>query len=342
MLSKKIGIKLKILFREFEMRDPAIPSIDQLLVLLTVAQAGSFSAAAKRLGRATSAISYAIDTLEEQLGLSLFDRGTTRKPKLTQQGEALISEARAVAHSVETLRARVRGFRDDLEPEVSLAVDSMLPGDRLTTLLREFHAQFPTVPVRLLVQTLGGVERSIRSGHAGIGVGSVLHMDMTGLRHVDIAGVQIIPVAAPAHPLAKASEKNPLQMRDFVQLVLSDQPAGVSRDFGVVSFNTWRVSDQAARHKLLLAGLGWCGMPEPVVRADIESGRLVRLNLPEWRGGEYTLQAVHKIDMPPGPAGRWLIERLATLFDAVEVPLRDSKKPVKGKGRRRVLAGSNR
>jgi DNA-binding transcriptional LysR family regulator len=44
------------------MRSPAVPSIDQLLVLLTVAEAGSFSAAAKRLGRATSAVSYAIDT----------------------------------------------------------------------------------------------------------------------------------------------------------------------------------------------------------------------------------------------------------------------------------------
>ena len=125
------------------MRSPAIPSIDQLLVLLTVAEAGSFTAAAKRLGRATSAISYAIDTLEEQLGLSLFDRGTTRKPKLTQHGEAVVSEARAVAHSVDTLRARVRGFLDELEPEVSLVVDSMLPSDRLTTLLREFHAPVP-------------------------------------------------------------------------------------------------------------------------------------------------------------------------------------------------------
>src|ERR1700694_2589823 len=65
--AQKSRIKLKVLFKEFEMRSPATPSIDQLLVLLTVAEAGSFTAAAKRLGRATSAISYAIDTLEQQL-----------------------------------------------------------------------------------------------------------------------------------------------------------------------------------------------------------------------------------------------------------------------------------
>jgi DNA-binding transcriptional LysR family regulator len=313
------------------MLNPAIPSIDQLLVLLTVAEVGSFSGAAKRLGRATSAISYAIDTLEEQLGLSLFDRGTTRKPKLTPRGEAVVSEARAVAHSIETLRARVRGFLDELEPEVSLAVDSMLPSDRLTRLLREFHARFPTVPVRLLVETLGGVEGVLRSGVAGIGVGSTLHINMTGFHRVGIQGVQLIPVAAPGHPLARTSEAAPsLQARDFVQLVLSEQPATASRDFGVLSLNTWRISDQTARHKLLLAGIGWCGMPEPIVRADIEAGRLVRLNLREWRGGEYVMQAIYKVDTPPGPAGRWLIERLVTLSDAIEGPIQKAAKSAKG------------
>src|SRR5580700_3155685 len=183
------------------MRNPAVPSVDQLLVLLAVAEVGSFSGAAKRLGRATSAVSYAIDTLEGQLGLSLFDRGTTRKPKLTQRGEAVVSEARAVAHSIETLRARVRGFLDELEPEVSLAVDSMLLGDRLTTLLREFHAQFPTVSVRLLMQTPGRVEHVVRNDLARIGVGSLVHMDLTGFRVIDIDSVNIIPVAAPNHPL---------------------------------------------------------------------------------------------------------------------------------------------
>jgi DNA-binding transcriptional LysR family regulator len=324
---------LKVLFRKFGMQNPAIPSIDQLLVLLAVAEAGSFTAAGKRLGRATSAISYAIDTLESQLGISLFDRGTTRKPKLTQQGEAVVSEAKAVAYSIETLRARVRGFLDELEPEVSLAVDSLLPGDRLTTLLRDFHAQFPTVPVRLLVETLGGVERVVRNGHARIGVGSQVHMDMTGFRRIDIKSVQIIPVAAPSHPLVQANETAPPQARDFVQLVLSEQPAAESRDFGVVSLNTWRIGDQAARHKLLLAGLGWGGMPEPIVRADIETGRLVRLNLSDWRGGEHTMQAIHKIDTPPGPAGRWLIERLVTLSDAVKTPIQERSKPPKVKAR---------
>jgi DNA-binding transcriptional LysR family regulator len=112
---------------------------------------------------------------------------------------------------------------------VSIVVDSMLPSDRLTTLLREFSARFPAMPVRVLVQTLGGVERAVRKGHARIGVGSELHMDMTGFCRVAIKGVQLIPVATPSHPLAKVSEAAPPPARDFVQLVLSEQAAAESR-----------------------------------------------------------------------------------------------------------------
>ncbi|CAN7591374.1 LysR family transcriptional regulator [Pararhizobium sp. LjRoot238] len=293
---------------------PGTPSIDQLMVLLAVEQEGSFTAAARRLGRATSAISYAIDTLEQQLGLSLFDRGTTRKPRLTREGEAIVSEAKAVALSVETLRARVRGFLDNLEPEVSLVVDSIFPVDRLTALLRQFNDRFPTVPVRLLVESLGGVERAVRQDHAGIGVGNQLHMNMAGFRRVDLEAVRMIPVAAPGHPLARAGG-GPREPSDYIQLILSERSAADGRDYGVVSLNNWRIGDLGVKHALLLAGLGWGGMPEPAVRADLKTGRLVKLNLRNWRGGEYNLQAVHKVDTPPGPAGRWLIERMATLTD---------------------------
>jgi DNA-binding transcriptional LysR family regulator len=123
--------------------------------------------------------------------------------------------------------------------------------------LRDFHREFPTVPVRLMVETLGGVERVLRSDAAAIGVGSPLHMDTTGLRRFDIAGVRMIPVAVPGHPLARESEAGAPRPRDFVQLVLSDQPAREGQEFGVVSLNTWRVGDLTARHKLLLAGIGW-------------------------------------------------------------------------------------
>jgi DNA-binding transcriptional LysR family regulator len=292
------------------MKAPGTPSVDQLLVLLTVAEEGSFTRAAKRLRRANSAVSYAIDALEAQLGVSLFHRGTTRKPKLTRVGEAIVSEAKAVAHSMEMLRARVRGLLGGLESEVSLVVDSLYPTDQLVKVLDDFHQKFPTVPLRLSVQPLEAIERIVRNGDAWIGVSGIPHMDISGLQLFQIGAVQIIPVAAPNHPLVSAGGASPSRARDYVQLVLSDQPAAGGRDYGVVSLTNWRVGDLTLKHKLLLGGIGWGGMPEPMVHADIEAGRLVQLDLRDWRGGQYPMQVVHKTETPPGPAGQWLIEGL--------------------------------
>ena len=70
------------------MPDIGTPSFDQLRVFLTVVETGSFAAAGRKLGQATSAISYTIANLELQLGVPLFDRDRTRKPTLTEAGAA--------------------------------------------------------------------------------------------------------------------------------------------------------------------------------------------------------------------------------------------------------------
>ena len=96
-------------FKEFEMRGPGQPSFDQLAVFLSVVETGSFAAAGRELGRATSAISYTIANLELQLGLPLFDRDRTRKPTLTKAGAAVLSK-RAPSRSASTIcepRSRV-------------------------------------------------------------------------------------------------------------------------------------------------------------------------------------------------------------------------------------------
>jgi DNA-binding transcriptional LysR family regulator len=293
-------------------------SLDQLQVLLSVAEAGSFAGAGRRLKRATSAVSYAIDTLESQLGIALFDRGTTRRVKLSQAGKVVVAEAKSVAYSEQILRARVKGLREGLETEVSVVIDAMFPSNRLVEVLQRFHIEFPTVPLRLKLKALGEIERSLRNGAADIAIGSAIHMQSEGLRCIQLTGVPLIPVAAPKHPLALAGRVEMGATREHLQLVLTEQPSADRREYGVVSVNVWRLGDLALKHALLLAGIGWGGMPEPMVRADVDAGRLVHLQLLDWRGTVYHLQVAHKNDSLPGPAGQWLIDCLIEQDDRVE------------------------
>lgn len=289
---------------------PGTPSFAQLQVLLAVADAGSFAAAARRLNRATSAITYAIDNLEAQLGLPLFDRVATRKPELTQAGRAVLAEARAVTHGVDMLRAKVKGLLEGLEAEVSLAVDVMLPTTRLVDALQAFQTTFPTVPLRLHVETLGAVTQLVLDGTATIGISGPLNVAVAvaSTESIAIGGVQLVPVAAPFHPLARLGGQARGAAREHIQLVLTDRSKLTEgQDFGVVGLKTWRLADLGAKHALLLAGVGWGNMPAPMVKGDIEAGRLVELDLSDV--GIYPLKVLHRIDSPPGPAARWLIER---------------------------------
>jgi DNA-binding transcriptional LysR family regulator len=131
------------------MRESGTPTLDQLGVFLTVADVGSFAGAARRLGRATSVISYSIANLEAQLGVLLFDRNSTRKPQLTEAGRGILSEARAVTNGIDGLRAKVRSLHQGIEAEISLVLDVMLPAARVVDALKAFRSEFPTVSLRL-------------------------------------------------------------------------------------------------------------------------------------------------------------------------------------------------
>jgi DNA-binding transcriptional LysR family regulator len=98
-----------------------------------------------------------------------------------------------------------------------------------------------------------------------------------------------------------------------VQLVLTDRSTlSKGREFGVMSPSTWRLADLFAKHAFLLNGLGWGGMPVHAVQDDIANGKLVELSVEDIPAGGLILpmSAVYPTAAPPGPAGRWLIERL--------------------------------
>src|SRR6266436_1105541 len=101
-------------------------SLDQLRTFITAADEGSFSAAARKLNRVQSAVSGWIGSLEQQVGVALFDR-SGRFPKLTPAGVTLLVDARAVVTGVDALKARARLLSGGLKAELSVVIDVFLP-----------------------------------------------------------------------------------------------------------------------------------------------------------------------------------------------------------------------
>lgn len=284
------------------------PTLDQLRIFLAVEEEGSFGAAAKRMGRAVSAISYGIAQIEAQLGVSLFAREGSRKPVLTDAGRGLLSEAKAITDRSDALLAKTRSLHAGLESDLGLVVDVMVPGEVTAQVLREFRVMFPTVALRLQVEGLGAVAACLLDAEADLAIGGPVLGDHPELERQAIGETELVPVAAPSHPLA-AKGIAPGASREHLQLVLTDRSSLTKgREFSVLSPLSWRLGDLSAKHELLRQGIGWGNMPRPMVEADLASGALVVLDLPERPGATYGFSAVWRRDAKPGPAASWVID----------------------------------
>jgi DNA-binding transcriptional LysR family regulator len=292
---------------------PDAVTLDQLRVFLLVAEQGSFSAAARSLRRAQSAVSYAIANLERVLGVVLFER-EGRMPTLTEAGRSLLSETRAIHGQVEQLTARARSMAQGVEPRLALAVDVMFPMSALVEAVGAFREEFPAVSLVLHVEALGGIAQLVLDGTCRIGISSDLPKFPAGLSRRPLTQIAMVGVTGPTHPLARLKGPIPLKtMQRHVQLVLSDRSRlteGI--DLGVLEGPTWRLADLGAKHAFLRAGFGWGGMPLHLVAEDLEAGRLVWISPAEWGSEprEVPLYGIHRADDLPGPAGRWLLDRL--------------------------------
>jgi DNA-binding transcriptional LysR family regulator len=251
-------------------------TLDQLRILVTIQETGSFSAAGRKLQRAQSAISHAVQSLETMQRVQLFDRSGR-------------------------------------EPELTFAVDNMVPSDPVIGSLAALQKRYPDVAVTLFTEALGGAERRVRSGAATLGLCLLFPNRAQDLQAYPVTSIELVPVAAPHHPLAGEARRLEREvLAEHVQLVLTDPENQSGPSYSVVSSRLWRFVDLGRRLDFLLAGFGWATMPLHMVDEHLRTGRLKRLPIddPAILPGAIPIYAVHQRSRPLGVAARSLLNDL--------------------------------
>ncbi|MBC3919063.1 LysR family transcriptional regulator [Undibacterium sp. CY18W] len=288
-------------------------SLDQLRTFIAAVDEGSFSAAARKLNRVQSAVSGWVSSLEEQIGVVLFDR-SGRYPRLTPEGVLLLADARNIVAGVDTLKARARLMASGLEPELSVVVDVFFPTAVIAAVAKDFARQFPHTPLRLYVEGLGAAYQPVLDERCSLGILASLPLHFPTLSSKVVGEVPLLMVALHSHPLAAIHGTIPKsELARHTQLVITDRSELMAgQELGVMSPHTWRLADLSAKHAFLLNGVGWGGMPLPMIERDLAAGTLKILDIEEFpKGGKkLPMLAVHPSAAPPGPAGRWFIEQV--------------------------------
>jgi DNA-binding transcriptional LysR family regulator len=260
--------------------------LSHLPVVRAVAQCGGFAPAAARLGMSPSAVSHAIKTVEDGLGLPLFAR-TTRSVALTEAGANFLASIAPALAMIEDAAERVRAAKGTVNGVLRLNVPRLAQQMAVAPVVAEMVAHYPELTIDItiddrLVDIVG------QGFDAGIRLGEMIAEDMIAVRLTP--PFKAILVAAPAY-----LERNG-EPRTIVDLAHHNcigfrlaTTGGVyawelkGADGAEVSVRVGgsvRLSDPDCAMDLARAAVGIAYIFEPLVREDLQQGRLCRL-IPE-------------------------------------------------------------
>ena len=260
---------------------------DALVMMDTIARAGSFAAAARELGKVPSALTYSVRQLEEALDVLLFDR-SSRQAQLTAAGSELLQEGRRLLSEMDAVANRVRRVAHGWEPQLAIAVEDILSVPTMFELVQAFcemrgdgvPPDGPATRLRLRSEVLTGTWEALITGQVDLAIGvSGQHLNPGGIELRPLGAMEFVFCVAPHHPLAALDE--PLVDAQLVHhraVAVADtaqrlEPMTVNLLPGQ---DVLTVSSMRAKLEALLRCLGCGFVPLSLARPHLEAGHLVR------------------------------------------------------------------
>ncbi len=288
---------------------------EQLIVLHTIVTEGTFRGAAEKLHKSQSAISTMLKKLEDEVQFSLLSREAYR-PKLTPEGEVFYRQSTRVIQQMQQLVSVATNINAKQEAEVFLAVTATFPLKSVLEMIGAVKANYPATHIRLSRENMGGpIERLLR-GDADIIIASMDGVPTEQVEAIPFSEVTIMPVAHPNYePATTAHMKTDSEMQSYTQVVVAHSGSDTysqSRDL-LPGGLRWTVSDFAAKKEILLAELGWGGIPTHMITEELKSGKLVPLNIESYPPRQSHLFQMRKRSSNVGIVAQSIWEKLKAL-----------------------------
>ncbi len=250
---------------------------EALRMLQAVAHEGSLAGAARKLGLVPSALTYRVRQIEDGLDVLLFDR-SARKAVLTDAGRELLSEGERILHELDAIANRVKRVATGWEPQLTIAMDSLISQRTVQELCEAFFALLPPTQVKLRSETLSGTWEALLYGEADIALGVVIDPSAAGIQSKPLGEVPFVFAVAPHHPLAAADEPlgDALISQHRAVAVADSARRGSGITTGLLSGQrVLTVPDMPAKLQAQLRGLGCGFLPECLANNYVDTGRLV-------------------------------------------------------------------
>ncbi len=290
-------------------------TVEQLRQFVATADSGSFSAAARQLGKAQSAVSTAVGMLEVDLGVVLFDR-SHRNAQLTDAGRVLLLEARELLRQAEQLDQRAQALSGGADAELSLAIDEALPYTAVASLLREMAQQYPGLELLLLNGTASEVADYVGEGRADM----ALHIDRGPVRqHFEQRHLGTVPqgvFVATDHPLADGRVVGLQQLAQQRQLLMHTEDVHER----AYSPRVWRSDSFYNIADMVADKLGWAVLPVNIAHYEGNRQALREVPCPALALPPLSVRMLWRQGAQRSPTAQYVERRFGQLLAEIQTP----------------------
>lgn len=277
-------------------------TLDQLLAFEAIIATGTFRAAADRLNKAQSAVSHQIRKLEDELRFGLFSRDSYR-PALTPEGEIFHREAQRVLQAFRALQTTSKSLVGELEAVVRVALSATISLEPFLGLLAEIGQRFPSTHVQVTSEMMGGPVARLMQGEADLIIAGIQGVPVEQVDTVPVGSIVISPVAHRDFAIAQVPGiRTQAEMQGYTQVVVTGTGGPQyeqSRDV-MQAGQRWTVSDFATKKAVIMAGLGWGGLPSHLIEDELQNGDLVPLNVEGFPPRHTDIFAMRRRDQSMG------------------------------------------
>ena len=258
-------------------------TLDQLRMLIKIADTGSVLAAAESLNRTQPTISVGIRKLEEELGVDLLARDQYRA-YLTPAGEKICQQAREVLHESRILVDMAGHLASGHEAKLRIAIEESCPIILVLDVLKKLEKKYPLTEFELVGECLWGALEKLEQHDADLAI-TPWTGENAQLQSFPLLKVRMIPVASP--DLFSGSARHTFRIAELetkAQVIVRDssrEPRG--KNLGVLdNGRRWLVNDHATKREIILAGMGWGRLQQHLIQTELESGHLVELHIEDF------------------------------------------------------------
>lgn len=255
-------------------------TLEALRVLDAIDRKGSFGAAADALFKVPSALSYTVQKLESDLGVSIFDRSKQRA-KLTTAGKLLLEQGRQLLQAANAIEEAVQQLESGWETQLRIAKDTILPLAPLLQQINAFNQLDKRVAISIGEEVLGGTWDALIAERCDLALGASGDLPKGILEYRLMGEIEFVFAVARGHPLCL--HKGPVDaaaIQAFPTIVAADSSLTTpGRSSGLLeSRQTIRVANATAKIQAQVMGVGVGFLARHLIKNELANGDLIALD----------------------------------------------------------------